>query len=109
MGTKGPFPGGKASGNDSDHSLSSSAEVKNDVDIHPLPTCVHVVMLNLLSTDNFTFIHNLNKIFCIHKILEKKNGNTVMQYIGYSENLTCVTQEINIIYHTVTESGIYFN
>jgi hypothetical protein len=36
----------KELGHEADHSASSSAEVKNDGAIPPLPICLHEIMLN---------------------------------------------------------------
>jgi hypothetical protein len=50
MGTEGSSQGGKAAGRDADHSLPSSAEIKNDGAIHSLPIRLHGAVLNQLST-----------------------------------------------------------
>jgi competence protein ComGF len=72
------------------------------------PIRVQVVMLNLLIT-----ALPLSTVYITYSAFirySRKNGKTVVQYIDHSENLTCVTQNRNIIYHhTVTESGICFN
>jgi hypothetical protein len=50
------YPGVKRPGREADHSLPSSAEVKNGDAMPPLPTCLHGLVLNFLSSWTiFTF------------------------------------------------------
>jgi hypothetical protein len=57
MGAGGSLPGVKRQGLEADNSSPSSAEVKNDGAIPPLPIRLHGVVLNYIikCRDNFTF------------------------------------------------------
>jgi hypothetical protein len=55
MGTRGSFPGVKRPGREDDHSLPSSAEVKNAWAIPPLSQCVFMAWCLVKHRDNFAF------------------------------------------------------
>jgi hypothetical protein len=71
MGTRGSFPGGKAAGPEADHSLPSSAEVKEWVELYlHSPNTPSWCDAQLKHGDNFTFISSVRLAFILCELFQ---------------------------------------